>query len=157
MVTQNTLTWAMTGPDPTEGSNHAVVTVSTNDPRWSPLYLIFEAQKDVVAENSAAHDRYMEQLQSAQLSLNAHPEMAVAAPTKPLMKVVDDFGNVTSTAFVPPLPDLVPPAPPTPSAPLGGDPATRPADPNVVLAAQTKMLAQIAANVAKLMAKFGVQ
>jgi len=155
MIIQNPQTFALTGPDPNDPS-HPTVTVSTNDPRWYQLYTVMGAQAAVVTPNQQAHDNYINQLSAYQTSVNAGRGAGLTPPTKPMMTAVDDLGNTSQVPFVPPLPDPVAQPAPTPAMPGGVDPSTRPADPNIVLAAHTQILLGIQATLAKIAAKLQV-
>jgi hypothetical protein len=151
MITQNPLTWAVTGPDPDDRSK--TITASINDPKFYPLFVIMEAQQEAAASNFTKRDHYTGALNLAQASISAGRPDGVVAPVKPKMTLVDDFGVSSDVDFVPPLPDLVFPPPP-PAQGIVNE-ATRPPDPNAVLAMQTKMLLKIAADVAAIKAKVG--
>ena len=78
-----------------------------------------DAQLAAIRENTQAVANYNTALANAQISVdNGH---AVVAPSKPSMKVVDDFGAVLMVPFDPPLADLkAPTAPVPPSGGVGG-------------------------------------
>lgn len=152
MVTQDPVTWAITGPDPTD-PQHPIVTARVNDVRFSALWTVMAAQQNAASENTVAHDRYVQALNTYQQSVNAGRGSGLTAPAKPSMKVVDDLGAVTEVPFVPPLPDPVAQPTPTPSAPIGGDPTTRPPDPNQVLAMIVQMMFSMKTDIAAIKAK----
>ena len=77
--------------------------------KYSEMLAIMDQQSAAASENAHAADNYAQQLANAQTSINAG--RTAAAPPKPLQHVVSDSGASTYVPFVPPLADLIPPAP----------------------------------------------
>src|ERR1035437_9875872 len=84
--------------------------ITVFDARYGPLRAILSAQDGVVAENKTVADHYTYLVGAAQSNLDRGLPYA-ALPDKPRQKVIDDTGAVSFVPFVPPLPDLVIPAP----------------------------------------------
>lgn len=84
---------------------------------YNDMVNIRDAQIQAIRENTQTIANYETTLANIQISVDAGH--AMAAPTKPLMKVVSDTGETTYAPFDPPLRDLRPTAPssPAPSAP----------------------------------------
>jgi len=78
-------------------------------------------QQQAATDNLQAASNYTTVIANLQISVDAGRTVA-PAPPKPLRKVVSDTGDVTYTAFVPALPDLVITKPgtavPAPAAPV---------------------------------------
>jgi hypothetical protein len=68
------------------------------------MVVIEQAQKQAASDNNAEAADYHNKLANAQIAINNF-QTGVVVPPKPLMKLVDDLGNVTMVPFVPPLPD----------------------------------------------------
>ncbi len=86
---------------------------------YNDMLEIRDAQLQAIRENTQAKANYETALANAQLNVDAGH--AMAAPTKPSMKVVDDLGAVTFHPFDPPLGDLKAPTAAVPPAPgVGG-------------------------------------
>ena len=92
--------------------------VSVFDARYGDLLAIRSAQAGAVIENNTAADRYTFLVSAAQS--NADRGLPYPAlPDKPRQKVIDDTGVASYVAFVPPLPDVVIPAPSAPPVAVG--------------------------------------
>lgn len=83
--------------------------------KYSDFIGVFDAQSQAARDNTQAVANYNTTLANDQLSVSSGRD--VAAPPKPLKKLVSDTGDVTYAPFDPPLADLVPykatPAPST--------------------------------------------
>ena len=87
--------------------------VSVFDARYGDLLAIRSAQAGAVIENKTTADRYTYLVGAAQSNINGgFPYTAL--PDKPRQKVIDDTGAASYVPFVPPLPDVVIPAPAAP-------------------------------------------
>jgi hypothetical protein len=76
---------------------------------YSDMLDIRSAQLSAMAENTAAVNDYNQKLANVQLNVDAGRGAGLAAPTKPLQKIVSDTGVVSSAPFDPPLADLIVP------------------------------------------------
>lgn len=146
-IIQSPTTFSLTGPDPTNPG--VTITVATNDPKYYPLYTIFQAQQAALQANGSKRDQYLHALDSYQQLVDSGRAQGATPPVKPTMTVVSDvlspsgIPQSTEQPFSPPLPDPVLPNL-VPSA--GGsivNTTNRPPDPNAVLALHTQMLQQI--------------
>lgn len=84
---------------------------------YNDMVMVRDSQLQAMRENVQTKANYETALSNAQISVDAGHD--VPAPTKPLMKVVSDTGDVSFMPFDPPLRDLVPMAPARP-APSSG-------------------------------------
>lgn len=73
---------------------------------YNALVMIRDAQLQAIRENTQTAANYDTALATVQVNVDAGH--AMAAPVKPLQKVVSDTGETTFVPFDPPLKDLVP-------------------------------------------------
>lgn len=78
----------------------------TQGVEYDNLVKVRDAQLQAIRENTQAVANYQTTLDNVQQSVSAGRE--VAAPPKPLAKIVSDTGDVSFTPFDPPLKDIVP-------------------------------------------------
>ena|ERR1035437_2242069 len=86
-----------------------------NSDAFGKLMAIRDAQLQTILENTQNQGDYNTKLANAQANVKASGTF-IAAPIKPLMKIISDTGVVSYEPFVPALADLVEPAPATDNA-----------------------------------------
>src|ERR1035437_8920261 len=92
--------------------------ITVFDARYGPLRAILSAQDGAVIENKTVADKWAFDVSAAQSNVDRGLPYP-ALPDKPRQKVISDTGAVSYVPFVPPLPDVVIPAPSAPPVPGG--------------------------------------
>lgn len=102
-----------------DATGKVVSKTNPQDPGYWPLLVVMDKKKQAGYVNSQNQAKYLADVNSYNTALQTGKPLP-PIPTKPMMQVVDDSGNVTNVAFVPALPDVmtVTPIPVSPSGAL---------------------------------------